>query len=68
MKFTIRKYRSWEEVTQDTQNSWQDKSSQERLEAMKVLAERIFMIKPELFPKNARPFPDIYPIVKRRKR
>lgn len=68
MKPTIRKYRSWQEVTQGAENAWKDKSSQERLAAMKVLTERIFMIKPDLLPKDARPFPDIYPIVKRRKR
>ncbi len=68
MKPAIRKYRSWDEITKDAQNSWKDKSSQERLAAMKVLAARIFMVRPELLRKDARPVPDIYPIVKRRKR
>jgi hypothetical protein len=68
MKPAIRKYRSWDEITKDTQNTWKDKSSQERLAAMEVLVERIFMVRPELLRKDARPFPDIYPIVKRRKR
>ena len=63
MKQTIRKYRSWSEVTRDTVNDWNGKTSQERLDAMQVLISRYHLFNPE---PDARPFPQIYPIVKRR--
>ncbi len=65
MKMTIRKYRSWQEVEQDRPNFWQEKSDEKRLEAMRVLVSRYFLFNPKPIP-DTRPFPDIYPIVKRR--
>lgn len=67
MKMTIRKYHSWQEVEQDSVNFWQEKSDQERLEAMNVLVSRYFLFNPK-HRSDARPFPDIYPVVKRRGR
>lgn len=61
---TIRKYASWQEVERATSNYWKDKSSQERLEAMRVLISRYFIFNPKPSP-DGRPFPDIYPIAKR---
>lgn len=66
MERVIRKYKSWKAAEQETSVSyWKNKSDEERLEAMGVLAEQIFLVKPEL-QNYARPFPSIYPITKRR--
>lgn len=61
MKKSVRKYSSWKEVAQES-NPWLEKSSQERLNAMKVLVNRYFIFNPKPHP-DARPFPNIYPIV-----